>query len=101
MQREDINQAYLAIFGAKPAESEIRDIMANPGYWGNSLNSVAQRLTESARFVNQPVNEDTISRAWQVICGGPPAQSEINEIFKKFTFSGKYQARRKRGAGGT
>lgn len=89
MQREDINQAYLAIFGAKPAESEIRDIMANPGYWGNSLNSVSQRLTESARFVNQPVNEDTITRAWQVFFGGPPAQSEINEILKTPQYWGR------------
>jgi len=89
MQREDINQAYLAIFGAKPAESEIRDIMANPGYWGNSLNSVSQRLTESARFVNQPVNEDTITRAWQVFFGASPAQSEINEILKTPQYWGR------------
>ena len=61
LQREDINQAYLAVFGTAPAESEIRDIMANPGYWGNSLNSVAQRLTESQRFVNQPVNAKRLS----------------------------------------
>lgn len=89
MQREDINQAYLAIFGAKPAESEIRDIMANPGYWGNSLNSVAQRLTESARFVNQPVNEDTITRAWQVFFGASPEKSEINEILKTPQYWGR------------
>ena len=89
MQREDINQAYLAIFGAKPAESEIRDIMANPGYWGNNLNSVAQRLTESARFVNQPVNEDTITRAWKVFFGGPPEKSEINEILKTPQYWGR------------
>ena len=89
MQREDINQAYLAIFGAKPAESEIRDIMANPGYWGNSLNSVSQRLTESARFVNQPVNEDTITRAWQVFFGASPEKSEINEILKTPQYWGR------------
>ena len=61
LQREDINQAYTAVFGDSPSESEIRDIMANPQYWGSSLNSVAQRLTESSRFVNQPVNKDVMN----------------------------------------
>ena len=89
LQREDINQAYLAVFGAPPAESEIRDIMANPQYWGNSLNSVAQRLTESARFVNQPVNAETITRTWQVFFGGPPEKSEIDEVLRTPQYWGR------------
>jgi len=89
MQREDINQAYIKLFGSKPSESEIRDIMANPGYWGTSLNSVAQRLTESARFANQPVNEDTITRTWQTFFGSTPTQSEINEVLKTPQYWGR------------
>jgi hypothetical protein len=89
LRREDINQAYIAVFGDPPAESEIRDIMANPQYWGSSLNSVAQRLTESARFVNQPVNKDTITRTWQVFFGGKPEQSEIDEVLKTPQYWGR------------
>lgn len=82
LQREDINQAYLQIFGAKPSETEIRDIMANPGYWGTNLNSVATRLTESPRFVNQPVNKETITRTWKAFFGSDPTPSEIQEVLK-------------------
>ena len=89
LQREDINQAYIAVFGDKPAESEIRDIMANPTYWGNNLNSVAQRLTESQRFVSQPVNADTITRAWKVFFGGPPEKSEINDVLNAPQYWGR------------
>ena len=89
LQREDINQAYLAVFGDKPAESEIRDIMANPQYWGNNLNSVAQRLTESQRFVSQPVNADTITRAWKVFFGGPPEKSEIEGVLSAPQYWGR------------
>jgi uncharacterized protein YneF (UPF0154 family) len=89
LQREDINQAYQAIFGSNPSESEIRDIMANPSYWGNNLNSVAERLTQSQRFVNQPVNEDTISRTWQTFFGSKPTPQEIQEILKTPQYWGR------------
>jgi RNA binding exosome subunit len=89
LRREDITQAYMTVFGGPPAESEIREIMAKPSYWGNNIGSVAQRLTESNRFLSQPVNKDTITRAWTTFFGGPPAESEINEVLAKPGYWGR------------
>ena len=89
LRREDITQAYMTVFGGPPAESEIREILAKPSYWGNNIGSVAQRLTESNRFLSQPVNKDTITRAWTTFFGGPPAESEINEVLAKPGYWGR------------
>ena len=89
LRREDITQAYMTVFGGPPAESEIRDIMAKPSYWGNNIGSVAQRLTESNRFLSQPVNKDTITRAWTTFFGGPPTESEVKEVLAKPAYWGR------------
>lgn len=89
LQREDITRAYQTVFGGDPAETEIREILSKPNYWGTSIQSVANRLTESGRFLNQPVNKDTVTRAWQVFFGGPPAESEINEVLAKPGYWGR------------
>lgn len=89
LRREDITQAYMTVFGGPPAETEIREILATPNYWGNSIGSVAQRLTESNRFLSQPVNRDTITRAWTTFFGGPPAESEIKEVLAKPGYWGR------------